>query len=110
MQTAHRTRRLLSGDSRVDGRCDHAVHMIVVAQQTVLSRFRAGVTRLAEVFFYFTEVGHEGERVAFLVTLEVRASLFEVVARQTTAIIHNAEMGLVDEMCELALFGVDRRR
>src|SRR5262245_2155334 len=34
----------------------HAVHMISVAQQTVLARQAAGVTALAKILFYRTEV------------------------------------------------------
>src|SRR5262250_2928643 len=47
----------------------HAVHMISVAQQTVLARQAAGVTALAEILFYRTEVRYEIFRIALLVAL-----------------------------------------
>ena len=49
--------RLLNWEFRVhDGR-GHAIHMIFVAQQTVLTRHAAGVTGLAEILFHRAEIG-----------------------------------------------------
>ena len=50
---------LLDWDLRVYDWRDCAVHMILVAQQTILTRHAAGVTGLAEFFLHRTETGHE---------------------------------------------------
>ena len=60
--------------------------MILVAQQTVLTRHAAGVAGLAEILFHRTEIGHEVLRIALLVALQIGAAFFKVMAGQTTAI------------------------
>src|SRR5690242_3156762 len=89
---------------------DYAIHMIFVAQQTVLARHAAGVTALAEILFHRAKVGHEILRIALLVALQVGAAFFEIVAGQAAAILHDAEMRPVDEVREASLLGLDRRR
>ena len=84
--------------------------MIFVAQQTVLTRHAAGVTGLAEILFHRTEIGHEIFRIALLVALQIGAAFFKVMAGQTTAILQDAEMRLMDEIREASLFALDRRR
>ena len=101
---------LFSGDSRVDDWRDDAIHMIFVAQQTVLTRHAAGVTALAEFFFHPTEIGHEILRIALLVALQIGAVFFKAMAGQTTAILQDAEMRPVDEIREASLFILDRSR
>jgi hypothetical protein len=48
---------LLNWDFRAHDGCDHAVHMIFVAQKAVLARRTVVVTRLAEILFHLTEIG-----------------------------------------------------
>jgi hypothetical protein len=92
--------------------------MIFVAQQAVLPRRVAVVTGLAEILFRLTEIGHEILRIASLVALQIEA-FFKVMAGQTTAIFQDAyaltytdrlEMRLMDEICEVSLFALDRKR
>jgi len=75
-----------------DGR-DNVVHMIFVAQETVLTRLARGVARLAEILFHRTEIGRETARIALLVALEVRAAFLEGVAGQAAAIVQDAKCG-----------------
>ena len=93
--------------------------MIFVAQQTVLTRHAGGVTGLAEILFYRTEVGHEILRIALLVALQIGAGFFKAMAGQATAILQDAyaltypdrlEMRLMDEIREASVFALDRRR
>src|SRR5262245_39953547 len=84
--------------------------MIFVAQQTVLTRHAGGVTGLAEVLFHCTEIGHEIFRIALLVALQIGAAFFKAMAGQTTAILQDAEMRLMDEIREASPFAPDRRR
>ena len=77
----------MSWESRVHDWRDRAIHMILVAQQTVLTRLAAGVTGLAEILFHRTEIGHESLGIALLVALEVGAAFFKVMAGQTTAVL-----------------------
>ena len=84
--------------------------MIFVAQQAVLTRHAAGVAGLAEFLFHRAEIGHEISRIALLVALQIGAAFFKVVAGQTTAILQDAEMRLMDEIREASLFALDRRR
>ena len=102
--------KLFSWDSRVYDWRDHAIHMIFVAQQTVLARHAAGVTALAEILFHRTKIGHEILRIALLVALQIGAASFKVMAGQATTILQNAEMRPVDEIREASLFDPDRRR
>jgi hypothetical protein len=75
-----------------------------------LTRHAAGVTGLAEILFHRTEIGHEIFRIALLVALQIGATFFKVMAGQTTAILQDAEMRLMDEIREASLFALDRRR
>ena len=77
--------------------------MIFVAQQTVLTRHAAGVTRLAEILFHRTEIGREILRIALLVALQIGAAFLKVMAGQTAAIFQDAEMRLMDERREASL-------
>ena len=81
--------------------------MIFVAQQTVLTRHASGVTGLAEILFHSTEIGHEIFRIALLVALQIGAAFFKVMAGQTTAILQDAEMRLMDEIRETSLRRLD---
>src|SRR5215831_12662511 len=101
---------LFSRDFRVDDRRDDAIHMILVAQETVLTRHAAGVTALAEFLFHSTKIGYEKLRTALLVALQIGAASFKVMAGQTTAILHDAEMRPVDEIRKASLFALDRGR
>ena len=87
---------------------DRAIHMIFVAQQTVLARFAGGMTRLAEILFYFTEIGRKNFRIALFVALQIGAVFFEVVACQTPAIFQGAEVRLMDESRKALLFPLGR--
>src|SRR5215470_16458353 len=79
----HRWRQMLfSWDSRVDDWRDDPIHMILVAQQTILTRHAAGVTALAELLFHRTKIGHEKLRIALLVALQIGAASFKIVAGQ----------------------------
>ena len=102
----HRT--LFSRNFRIDDRRNHAIHMIFVAQQTVLARHAAGVTALAEFLFYPTKIGREISRIALLVALQIGPVFFKAMAGQTTAILQNAEMRLMHEIREAPLFVLDR--
>src|SRR5258706_5059575 len=84
--------------------------MILVAEQTVLTRHAAGVTGLAEVLFHLTEIRHEILRVPLLVALQIGAAFFKVMAGQTTARLHDAEMRLMDEIREASLLALGRWR
>ena len=93
--------------------------MIFVAQKAVLARRAVVVTRLAEILFHLTEIGHEILRIALLVALQIGAGFFKVMAGQTTAILQDAyaltypdrlEVRLMDEIREVSPFAVDRRR
>jgi hypothetical protein len=68
------------------------------------------VTALAEILFHRTEVGREILRIALLVALQIGATFFKVMAGQTTAILQDAEMRLMDEIREASLFALDRKR
>ena len=112
-----RRQSLLSRELRVHDWRDHAIHMILVAQQAVLARHGAGVTGLAEILFHLTEIGHETLRIALLVALEVGAAFFKAVAGQTAAILqdarpifHDAEVRLMDEIREASPLALDRGR
>jgi hypothetical protein len=78
--------------------------VIFVTQQTVLTRHPAGVTGLAETLFHRTEIRHEIPRIALLVALQIGAAFFKAMAGQTTAILKDAEMRLMDEIREASLF------
>src|SRR5262245_12162605 len=97
---------LFSWDSRVYDWRDYALHMIFVAQQTVLTRHAAGVTGLAAILFHRTKIGHEILRIAPLVALQIRAVFFKVMAGQTTTILQDTEMRLVHEIRETFLFAL----
>jgi hypothetical protein len=58
------------------------------------------VAALAELLFDGTEIRREGFRVALLVALQIGATFFKIVAGQTTAILQDAEVGLMDEVRE----------
>jgi hypothetical protein len=81
--------------------------VILVAQQAVLARHAAGVTGLAEILLHGAEVGHEILRIALLVALQVRATLFEAMAGQTAAVLQDAEVRLVDEIREASQLALD---
>src|SRR5262245_50425707 len=83
--------------------------MILVAQQTVLARQVAGVTGLAEILFHRAEVGYKRLRIALLVALQIGAVLLEIMAGQTPTVLQDAEMWLMDEICEASLFTLDGR-
>ena len=68
------------------------------------------MTGLAEILFHLTEIGHEILRIALLVALQIGAGFFKVMASQTTAILQDAEVRLMDESREASLFALDRRR
>jgi hypothetical protein len=68
------------------------------------------VAGFAELLFHRTKIGHEILRIALLVALQIGAASFKVMAGQTTAILHDAEMRSVDEIREASLFALDRRR
>ena len=59
----------------------HAIHMIFVAHQAVLTRRAAGVTGLAEILFHLTEIGHEILRITLLVALQIGAGRFQGYGR-----------------------------
>ena len=101
---------LFSRYPRAYDRRDHAIHMILVAQQTVLTRYTACVTGLAKILLHRTEIGHESLRIALLVALQVGAGFFKLMAGQTTAVLQDAEMWLMDEVREASLFARDRNR
>src|SRR5262245_14242952 len=101
---------LFGWDSRVDDWRDDAVHVIFVAQHTVLARHAAGVTALAELLFHSTKIGREKLRIALLVALQIGAASFKVMAGQTTTILHEPEMRPVNEIREASQFALDRRR
>jgi hypothetical protein len=101
---------LFSWDSGVHDRRDHAIHVIFVAQQTVLPRHAAGVTGLAEVLFHRTEIGHEILRIALLIALQKGAVFFKAMTGQAAAILQDAEMRLMDEIREASLFRLDLGR
>ena len=84
--------------------------MILVARQTVLTRHAAGVAGLAEILLHRSEIGRESLRVALFVALQIGAAFFEVMAGQTTAVLQDAEMRPMDEICEASLLAGDRRR
>ena len=72
---------LLIWDFRVHDRRDHGVHMIFVAQQTVLTRRALVVTGLAEILLHLAETRHEILRIALLVALQIAGLVFcKVVA------------------------------
>ena len=83
---------------------DHAIHMIFVAEQTVLARHTALVTTLAGILFHTAEIRCENMRIALLVALQIGAAFFEVVAGQTTAIFHYVEMRFMGERREASPF------
>ena len=83
--------------------------MILVAQQTVLARHAAGVTGLTEILFHRTEIGHEIPRIALLIAFQIGAAFFKVMTGETTAVLHYAEMRLMDEISEAPPFALDRR-
>ena len=98
---------LLNWDFRVhDGR-GYAIHMIFVAQETILTCHAAGVAGLAEFLFHRAKTGHEILRIALLVALQIGAAFFKVMAGQTTTILQDAEMRLMDEIREASLFRLD---
>ena len=108
--------RLLHWDFRVHDRRVHAIHMIFVAQETVLTRRAAVVTGLAEILFHFAEIGYEALRIALLVALQIGAAFFKAMAGQTPAIFQDAdaltytdrlEMRLMNEIREASLFALD---
>src|SRR5262245_13420868 len=99
---------LFSRDFRVDDWRDDAVHMVFVAQETVLTRHAAGVTALAEFLFNSAKIRHEKLRIALLVALQIGAASFKGMAGEATAILHDAEMRPVDEIRETSLFALDR--
>ena len=93
-----------------------AVHMIFVAQKAVLARRAVVVTRLAEILFHLTEIGHEILRIALLVALQIGGAFFKLMAGQTPAIFQDAdaltytdrlEMRLMNEIREASLFALD---
>jgi hypothetical protein len=47
---------LLSWEFRAYDWRDDAIHMVFVAEQTVLARHAGGVTGLAEILFHITEI------------------------------------------------------
>jgi hypothetical protein len=109
----------LSWDFRVHDWRVHAIHMIFVAQQAVLTRCAAVVTGLAETLFHLTEIGHEILRIALLVALEVAVAFFKDMAGQTAAILDNPytltdpnglEMRLMDKIREASMFALDGKR
>ena len=77
---------LLSWDLRVHDWRVHAIHMIFVAQQAVLTRRTAVVTGLAQILFHRTEIGHEILRIALLVALQIGRTFFKDMAGETTAL------------------------
>src|SRR5690606_13075738 len=101
---------LTSWDFRLNDRRDDVIHMILVAQQAVLTRHVAGMAGLAELFFHCTEIGCESLRISLFVAFQIRATLLEVMAGQATAIpvFQGAEMRLMDEFCEAALLALER--
>ena len=101
-------RGLFSRDFRIDDWRDDAIHMILVAQQTVLARHAAGVTALTELFFHPTKIGHEISRIALLIALQIGPVFFKAVAGQTTAIFQDTEMRLMHEIREASHFALDR--
>ena len=98
---------LLNWNFRIHDRRDDSIHMIFVAQQAVLTRCAAGVTGLAEFFFYGAEIGREVFRISLLVALQIRTTVFHTVAGQTTATFQDAEMRFMDEIREASLFRLD---
>ena len=93
-------------DFRVHDWRDYAIHMIFVAEQTVLASHAALVTTLAEILFYAAEVRSENMRISLLVALQIGAAFFEIMAGQTTAISRCTEMRFMDERREASTFGV----
>ncbi len=76
---------------------DHAIHVIFVAKQTVLTRHAALVAALAKILFHPAEIRRKNLRIALLEALEIRAAFFEVMAGQTTAIFQCAEMRFMNK-------------
>ena len=110
---------LLIWDSRVHDWRDHAIHMIIVAQETVLTRRAAVVTGLTEILFHITEIRYEILWIASLVALQIGKGLFEVMAGQTTAIFQDAyaltypdrlKMRLMNKIREASPFALGRKR
>ena len=100
---------LFSWDFRLHDWRDRAIHVILVAQQTVLARHSAGVAGLAEILFHRTEIGSEVLRIALHVALQIRPALFKVMAGQTTAILRcRMPKCLTDESSEASLFALYR--
>src|SRR5215510_3293675 len=96
---------LLLRDCRIhDGR-DHAVHMIFVAQETVLPRHAAGVAGLAEIFFHRAEIGHEAARIALRIALQIGAPLLKVMTGEAATMFQDAEMRFVDKSRKASLHG-----
>src|SRR5215813_4753703 len=100
---------LFGWDPCIYDRREYTVHMIFVTQQTVLTRHAAGVTGLAKFLLHRAKIRHETLRIALLVALQIGATFFKVMAGQTTAILQDAEMRLVDEIREASLFALNRR-
>ena len=68
------------------------------------------MTCLAEFLLYRAETGHEILWIALLIALQIGAAFFKLVTGQTTAIIQDAHMRLMDEIREAPLFAIGRER
>src|SRR5262245_60757433 len=88
----HALLELSSWYSRVHDRRYHAVHMILVAEHTILPRHAGGVTGLAQILFHLTKVRCEALRIGLLIALQIGSPLFKLMAGQTPPIFHDAEV------------------
>lgn len=103
-------RTLLAGILRAhDGR-DDTMHMIFVTEQTVLPRHTLGMAGLAKLLFHGPEIRCELVRLALLVAFQIWPSLIELMARETAAPLHDAEMRFVSETREVPLLAGYRGR
>ena len=74
--------------------------MILVTHQAILTGGALRMAGLAKTFFDVTELLREFPGAALLVALQIGAVLSEDMAGQATAIIHGAQMRLMDEIGE----------
>ena len=75
-----------------------------------MTRHAAGVTGLTKILFHYTKIGYEIFRIALLVALQIGAAFLKIMAGETTAILQDAEMRLMDESREASLLALGRRR
>ena len=82
--------------------------VIFVARRAIVAGFTCRMTGLAQLFLYSAEVGRKTLPIAVLVALQVCVVFLDCMAGEATAIVHRAEMRLMDEACEAALLARER--